>query len=261
LVDYCFARNRNQKIGISDHNIRVSKSGKVIRLGMDCLDAVNYLNKMKVKIDIAVFLNEGLYEGGGKYPLCSDMFLGFLLPILSDEYIHIMNKNYYGHNYHVTMDLPYQMTEINEGDQYYLNPLFFSANKYHKGNAKVYRMKKDTSVEELNINPNIQLSIVHDSIWNFMDELDLLAISITQQGQGDFFQGLNKVISLRERSVEQILDYCVQKRIERIGFLPWTNGDYSSFIDQIKNYKQEYPKVISLFHLNRNDFKSVKELA
>ena len=109
-------------------------------------------------------------------------------------------------NYHVTMDLPYLMTEIKEGDQDYLDPFLFSDDKYHKGHAKVYRMKKQTSVEDLNINPNIQVSIIHDSIWNYKDELDLLAISITPQGQEEFFSRINKVISLRDLSVEQILD-------------------------------------------------------
>jgi hypothetical protein len=121
-------------------------------------------------------------------------------------------------------------------------------------------MKKDSSVEELYINPNIQFTIFHDSIWNYKDELDLLAISFTQQGQGDFFHRINKVISIRDLSIEQIFDLCVQKRIEKIGFVPWKNGNYSSFIDKIKDYKKEYPKVISLFHLNRKDFKSVKYL-
>ena len=188
------------------------------------------------------------------------MFLGYVMPLLSDDYIHIMNKKYYGNHYHVTMDLPYLMTEIKEGEKDYLDPFLFSDDEYHKGHAKVYRMKKLTSAYDLNINPNIQISIIHDSIWNHANELDLLAISITPQGQGNFFLRLNKVISLRDLSAEQILDICVQKKIERIGFTPWSHGNYSSFVDQIKNYSREYPKVISLFHLNRKDFKSVKEL-
>ena len=41
-----------EKIGSSRPNIKVSKSGKVICLGMDCLHAINYLKKLKVKIDL-----------------------------------------------------------------------------------------------------------------------------------------------------------------------------------------------------------------
>jgi hypothetical protein len=262
LVDYCFSGKGNRNNGSSNHNIRVSQSGKVICLGMDCLNSINYLKQLDVKIDCFVVLNEGLFEGGqGGYALNSDMFLGYVMPILSDEYIHIMNQNYYGCSYYkVTMDLPYLKTEISEGDQDYLNPFLFSDDEYHKGYAKVYRMKKQTSVEYLNINPNIQVSIIHDSIWNYNNELDALAISITPQGQGDFFKGLSNVISIRGLSMEQILDYCVKEKFERIGLTPWAHGKYSSFIDQISNYTKEYPKRISLFHLNRNDFISVRDL-
>lgn len=253
LVDYCFAGNRN-------HHNQVSKSVKVFCIGMDSLLAVDYLKKSKVKIDCFVALNEGLYEGGGHYAINSDMFLGYVMPILKDKYIHIVNKNYYGNQYHVSMDLSYQMTAINEGDLDYIDPFLFSNDEYHKGFAKVYRMEKLTSEQDLNINPNIKISIIQDSIWSHSDELDLMAMSITSQGQGDFFLGLNKVISTRDYNIDQILDFCVQNKIERIGFTPWAKNNYSSFIDQIKNHTKEYPKKISLFHLNRRDYDSVRGL-
>ena len=260
LVDYCFAGRSNHKIAGSDKNFKVSKSGKVICLAMDCLCAVEFLQHHKIKIDCFVALNEGLFEGGGSIAMNSDMFIGYVMPLLSDDYVHIMNKTYYCNQFHVTMDLPFLMTEIKEGDKDYLDPILFSDDEYHKGNAKVYRMKKQTSADDLNINPNIQISIIHDSIWSHVDELDLLVISITPQGQGDFFLGSQKVFSLRDHSVEQILDFCVQNKIATIGLTPWSRGKYSCFIDQIKNYTEEYPKVISLFYLNRKDYKSLKEL-
>jgi len=262
LVDYCFIGKGNRNNGSSDRKIQISESGKVFCLGQDCLQAVSYLKQRKIKIDTFISLNEGLYEGGkGGYALNSDMFLGYVMPLLSDDYIHIMNKTYYCNQFHVTMDLPYLMTEIKEGDKNYLDPFLFSDDEYHKNHAKVYRMKKQTSAEDLNINPNIQISIIQDSIWNHADELDLIAISITPQGQGDFFLGLNKVISLRDHTIGQILDFCVREKIERIGFTPWAKNNYSSFIDQIKNHTKEYPNKISLFHLNKRDFNSLKVLA
>lgn len=262
LVDHYFSGKGNRNNGRGNPNIQVNKSGKVICIGMDCLDAVNYLKQHEVKIDTFISLNEGLYEGGkGGYAINSDLVLGYIMPILNDTYIHIMNKSYYGNHYHVTMDLPYLKTEIFEDDPDYLNPLIFSEDEYHKGNAKVFRMKKSISVEDLNINPNIHLSIIQDSIWNYTAELDLLVTSLKPQGQGNFFDRLNKVVSLRENSIAEILDHCVQRKIGRIGITPWANGKYSTFIDQIKNYSKDYPKSISLFHLNRNDFKSLRELA
>ena len=85
------------RLEVGTITFRVSKSGKVICLGMDCLHAVNYLKKLKVKIDCFVALNEGLYEGGmDDMQSTAICFFGYVMPILSDEYIHIMNKKYYG---------------------------------------------------------------------------------------------------------------------------------------------------------------------
>lgn len=261
LVDYCFARRSNHLITGTDKNIKTSKSGKVICLAMDCLCAVEFLQQYKIKIDCFVALNEGLFEGGGSYAINSDMFLSYAMPVLSDEYIHIMNKNYYQNNYHVTMDLPYMMNEIKEGEQDHLDPFLFSSDTYHQGHAKVYRMKKkQTSEFELKLSLGMKVSIINDSIWCHKEELDLIGISFVQQGQGDYFNRINKVSSLREYSVAEVLEHCDQNRLNRIGLTPWGLGHYNDFIELIKSYNKEYPKEISLFHLNTKDFKSLKEL-
>lgn len=252
LVDFIFARRSAVKPG---------KGSKVTCMGMDCLKAIDTLKQQNVKIDCVVALNEGLYEGGGRYAINSDIFLGYVMPILSNEYIQIMNKNYYGRNYHVTMDLPFEKSEIHAGEPDYLDPFLFSSDTYHKGHAKVYRMKKkQTSSLELKLNPGIKLSIIHDSIWCYIEELDLLAISFTPQGQGDFFNRIKKVYSLGEYSVADLLEHCIQNKIERIGITPWKHRYYNDFIDSIRLYNKDYPKEISLFHLNNNDFSSLKNL-
>jgi hypothetical protein len=82
LIDNCFKSE-------------IFEIGKVKCIGMDCLKAVDYLKGKGVIIDCFVSLNEGLYEGGGSYAINSDMFLGYVMPIMRNEYYHIMNKNYY----------------------------------------------------------------------------------------------------------------------------------------------------------------------
>jgi hypothetical protein len=254
LVDYCFANRNNTEI-------EISKSRKVICLGMDCLLSIDYLKHLGVKIDCYVVLNEGMYEGNGRIALNSDLVLGLIAPILKNDYVHIMNQNYYGHCYRVTMDLPFEKSEIHPGEPDYLDPFLFSSDSYHKGHAKVYRMKKkQISALELKLNPDIKISIVHDSIWCYAEELDLLAISFTPQGQGDYFNRINKVYSLRENSIADVLEHCVQNKLEKIGITPWGQGNYKEFIDLIRSYKKEYPKEISLFHLNFNDFNSLRDL-
>lgn len=230
--------------------------GKITCLGMDCLHSIRFLKRENVKIDYFVSLNEGLYEGGGSYPINSDMFLGYVMPLLKDEYIHIMNKHYYGWQYRVTMDLPYQKEEIFEGDTRFLSPFIFSEDNYHKGYAKVFQMTKIKNNRFIvPINPKIHFEIIHDSIWNYYNQLDSIALQFTKQGQGDFFSKHHKIIS---NVAINIFDYCEENKINKIGFTPWTGGDYSFFTEKIKNFKGNYPKEIYFFHLNKDDYSRIK---
>ena len=56
LIDNCFRKLYDKT--------NVFKEGKITCIGMDCLEAINYLRKENVRIDYFVSLNEGLYEGG-----------------------------------------------------------------------------------------------------------------------------------------------------------------------------------------------------
>ena len=248
LIDNCFRRRGGNEFS----------NGKVKCIGMDCLEAIDYLRTEGTKIDCFVCLNEGLFEGGGHYALNSDMFLGYAMPLFQDKYIHIMNKHYYQHHYKVSMDLPYDMEEITETDNRFIDPFTFVISAYHKGHAKVYQMTKSHSSQTITLDSFISLSIVHDSIWNYYDELDCLVISIAEQGQqSGFFDRLPKVVNVNNKSIDDILSDCVQHKINKIGFTPWKRGRYISFIDRLEQYNEEYPKEIVLFHLNKNDYREI----
>jgi hypothetical protein len=250
LIDNCFKNRRGDQ-----NNILTNR--KVTCIGMDCLESIEFLKSEKVKIDCFVSLNEGLYEGGGRYAINSDMFLGYVMPLLKDKYIHIMNKYYYHNMYHVTMDLPYVMVEINETDCRYLSPFIFSKEDYHKGNAKVFQMSKIFNKTDIDINFKIKFSVIHDSIWNYYDCLDAFAISITDQGQRDFFNKIPKMLDLNKMCFDDILTFCVLNKTEKIGFTPWGRRNYSYFIDKLIEHSEDYPKEIMLFHLNKNDYKGI----
>jgi hypothetical protein len=250
LVDNCFKRRHSEN--------HIFSVGKVICIGMDCLESIKYLIKEDVHIDCFVSLNEGLSEGGGSYALNSDMFLGYAMPLLKDEYIHIMNKNYYQNMYHVSMDLPFDMEEIKEDDIRYLSPFIFSKDNYHKGHAKVYQMIKSQNEQLYNFSSNIKLTIIHDSIWNYYETLDFVVISFSYPGQQDFFEKLPKVVTMNNKSIDEIFTECVQKKICKIGFTPWAGGNYLGLIKKIENYKDDYPTEIKLFHLNKNDYRLFK---
>ena len=282
LVDNCFKNKRWYPESIFT-------KGKVTCLGMDCLESIPYLKNENVTIDCFVCINEGLREGGGRYPINSDFFMGYVMPLLRDTYIHLMNPGYYRVNgpggLHVTMDLPYEMTELSENEKDYINPLTFSLWDYKERHSKVFRMTKISNTQSYAFNDRLKFSIHHDSIWNHYDTLDLLAISITDQGQGEYFLPFPKTLAIRNdciksdflnslrnsenhsdlyRSRNSLFDvflYCKENRIEKVGITPWALGDYHPFIEQLIRFKEDYPKEIQLFHLNKDDYKQIKEYA
>ena len=255
LIDNCF-RNRGRQAN------NILTKDKITCLGMDCLESIEYLINDKVKIDCFVSLNEGLYEGGGSYAINSDMFLGYAMPLFKEQYIHIMNKNYYHNMYHVSMDLPFYIEEIHENDSRYLSPFIFSKDNYHKGHAKVFQMKKSNTPNiEIHINSIIKLQIIHDSIWNHYQELETIIISFSDQGQRDFFDRIPKVMNLKKINMDEIFEFCTKNKINRLGFTPFGRGNYYSFLKKIKDLKNEYPKEISLYHLNKHDYREIKEYA
>jgi hypothetical protein len=65
---------------------------------------------------------------------------------------------------------------------------------------------------------------------------------------------------ITDLSIPDLFAYCDRNRLESIGFTPFGRGRYSSFIDFIKEYKGEFPKRISLFHLNKNDYADFRNL-
>ena len=251
LIDNCFKKDRKDNI---------YTVGKITCVGMDCLESIAFLKKENVQIDYFVSLNEGLYEGGGSYAINSDMFLGYFMPLLKDEYIHIMNKSYYQGGYGVSMDLPYKKKVISEDDDRYLSPFIFSDADYQKHHAKVFEMTRINNTQNFNLNSNIKLTISHDSIWNHYDKLDLLILSIFPESRKTIFEKIPKVINIKETNYNEILNYCVKNKISKIGFTPWLKGKYNNFHEALKNYNAEYPKEITLFHLNKGDFSELKKI-
>jgi hypothetical protein len=253
LIDNCFKNRRRFPKNV--FNI-----GKVTCVGMDCLESIEYLKKENIKIDCFVSLNEGLYEGGGSYPINSDMFLGYAMPLFKEQYIHIMNKNYYHKMYNVSMDLPYSIEEIKVDDNRYLSPFIFSKDNYHKSHAKVLQMRRnDATKTEIKINSPIKLHIIHDSIWNYYEELDACGISFSNQGQRDFFEKIPKILNLNIIEINEVFNLCVEKQFNKIGFTPFGRGSYKKFLKKLEAYKKDYPKEIIMFHLNKNDYSEIKE--
>ena len=86
------------RIYLVDNHIRKHHhSDRIVTLQLDALHAVELLKEQGVSIDCLVCLCESRGEGGQTYAMCSDVFMGYIMPILSKDFVWICNDtNYYG---------------------------------------------------------------------------------------------------------------------------------------------------------------------
>ncbi|MDI3476702.1 MAG: hypothetical protein PWQ59_227 [Thermoanaerobacterium sp.] len=249
------------------YRFRIKYEGKkrnILAIGMDVIDAIEYLNIENFKFDYLVILNEGLVEGGVLYPLHSDLILGYVMSILKDTYVHIMCPEYYKYfpfkrRLNLALDLPYEKTELKNGDKEYIDPSIFS-NITDELEAKVYLMKKINRKKEMLFENGKKIYIIHDSFWNYYDELDLIVT---------FFKGrtkdrlINKFTKVRNCEYNNKIEFarqavfeCKKYNYSKIAFTAFgtKRGTYKTFFDFIKNFQEEYPEEFYFFHLNKNDY-------
>lgn len=234
--------------------------GKVILIGLDCLQSIEFFKNNNICIDYFVSLNEGLGEGGGSYAINSDMFLGYAMQILKDEYYHMMYPGYYSFGWKTQLDLPYIKEQLSKDDINHFDPMIFSSNKYNK-NAVIYKMKKIRTETTILKNSKVEVSLIHDSIWCDYNILDLLFISIIDQVQDYFFkfEDLPKVKRIEIFTpIKDILNYCNDNKLETVGITPWMRGKYQDFHNALLEWDKPYPKIFKLYHLNVNDYLFLK---
>ncbi|MDR1485398.1 MAG: hypothetical protein LBT09_11315 [Planctomycetaceae bacterium] len=289
LIDLWNFRDKSKNIKTADSNDENNENdeseplriGKVTCVSMECLKAVDYLKSKNVKADYYVAVNEGCYSHLKRCPLGTPFFIGYVMQILNDDYVHITNlKKYYGRTDKEAIDLPYEITKVAKDNRRYIDPKIFANNDVD--GTEIFQMKKINGVMDIAIDSKIKVSIVRDSIWNHYDELDLVVHSISDFERRDFFNRMPRVItwnhiiatkrvyclySLSEKvwrskfeiakDLDIIFAHCVQNKVKRVGFTPWGNGNYNAFVEKIQNHKSKYPKEITLFHLNKDNYKEL----
>jgi hypothetical protein len=280
LVDYCF-KNRNRVY----HD-------KVFTIGLDCVHAIDLFKILNIKIDCFVCINEGLYEGGGKYSINSDGFLGYASPVLADPFIHIGCKDYYWKNqpgqsqnmeyHHLVehwLDIPFKSKQIITSDnKNYISPLIFPFETRFGERASVTLLKDKSSKECQFFYKDLLVRVKHKSIWLDMDQLDATFLSYENRyQQGKMEQFNSKVFSMdhlkyftnhsatsqRNNSkhdmddTQKIKDLNKEKVIRTIGLVP-CGANYMEMIKDIA--VRGKIKEIVFYHMNKNDFGSLYEM-
>jgi hypothetical protein len=244
----------------------------------DALIAIDMLKQEGVKIDCLVSVNEGLEEGGGTYPIFSGFLMGYLSPLLKDEFTLVCDLNYYVSKLRTPMsklDWGFNKTKLIPGNIGYVNPALFtdSAYRYSKENyGNVYLMQRCRSEITLNLpNSKTQVKVIHGSIWEDEDKLDLIGLNLLSKHSLDvkyrntihsvdtFFEAKPKVLNINGQTFETILDYCKTNDYKRIGLTPWLKGNYQELIQCLKKLDNDFFQSIIFYHLNKNDFQSLRE--
>jgi hypothetical protein len=237
-------------------------------LSMDALYAIDYLKERNIKIDCLVSVNEGLYNGGGTYPIFSDMLLGYLSPILKDDLLVITDLSYYlkMHDRVAKMDWGFDKKKLKTSEPGYINPNIFSRQNRNSSSVEgdVYRLKRVNKETILKVGPFAKVKIIHDSIWRDEKELDLLGINIDcghkitqKETVSDFFNKKTNVFNIKGKSFKGIVAHCLKNNIKSVGLMPWLDGKYESVINYLKSLDKELPFEIRFYHLRKGDFKEL----
>ena len=241
----------------------------------DALVAIDELISRGIKIDYLVSLNEGLGEGGGGYAMLSDEVMGYLSPILKDEFILICDFSHYDlfeRDQYKNFDWGFEkVEELKDGDSGFINPKTFTeSQQYNSGSyGHVYKMKRISQTRKIDLNNQIvDLKIIHGSIWDDEAKLDAIGLSYNHsrlagdaaynsQSISDFFDLKPKVFNLRGKTFDDVLAYCEQHKIKHLGLCPWLNHNYQEVVERLQGVMPQCLERISFYHLNRDDFKEL----
>ena len=238
LVDYQF------KESVIIDNIAI--------IALETTDAIKLFKYFNIKFDVFICLNDGVNEGGGWYSMHSNYFLAYVMPILTNPYIHIYSQEYLGEStYKHINDIGYLSTEIKFDD---------TSNKflrYDLNHINMYKMLKYDINKMVYLNGNFKINIINKSIW--FDESKLDRIYIRSKNEFNKFTRTYKSKNLynKKNSIDKTIIIKIVNDIKQgsiVGSMPFGVKNYKKFLKDTKHLEGE----INLYYLNKNDFSFFK---
>lgn len=252
----------------SNHFPESAKIGKVYCVKSDNNFLLNTLIKHNIRISSAIFICDGCQEGGNYECTNTASYFGRLLPLLDDS-SHILTDHGTDNGF---FDVPVIANNI-------IIPEFYKdlIRKSHPMNNPLLWNVKKLSQNPLDLSfGNIRFHIFHDSIFGYLERLDLIVLHSKKPVGFLKYFGLDfmfepsfdeyllhyhgdrpQYVLFSRRYITclySLLTFANENRISRIGFIPFGNGKYELVFRQLIGYRMEYPKEVFLFHLNQDDF-------
>jgi len=165
-------------------NHRLDLTRKIINIKIECNQSIDWMIKNNIKLDAVMIKNEGLFEGGGDYPLFGRSFFSRVLPLLKDKSILITQMNHYGGLYQKLIDkLPISLKRLENSE-------------YQSSFGElidVFEMKKKEVIHEVSKINNIQInSFTNKSVWEDRAKLDAIFVNINSSLQIEQITGVKK---------------------------------------------------------------------
>ena len=208
------------KVGDGERvNRRLDLRRKIVNVKIECNQSIDWMIENNIKLDAVMIKNEGLFEGGGDYPLFGRSFFSRVFPLLKDKSILITQMDHYGDLYQKLIDkLPISLKRLENSE-------------YQSSFGElidVFEMKKKEVIHEVSKINNIQInSFTNKSVWEDRAKLNAIFVNINSALQ-----------------IEQITGV---KKSRHFNIVTECNKDRSVFSDYYRN----------VFFISFNDFKEM----
>jgi hypothetical protein len=224
-----------------NYNLKIKNNKIIIKMACDSIEAVEILKEKDIKLDCFLSINEGLYEGGGHYPLNGEYFLAYLSPILKDIYYHIYAPSYYNNNDFRTLASKnaFRKSSFNQKSEVDFKTAGIDPSKLNNaGNYTVkYFMMRRKEEQTFVICENIKL--IYGNVWNHIEEFEYLFFP--KNSHTDYIVKHKNIhwFTKGEFSFKELnsIDFKIHTKI---GIIPW----YSN------NYKKELKELVEIAKIN-----------
>ncbi|MEI6745632.1 MAG: hypothetical protein WCL34_06700 [Methylococcaceae bacterium] len=241
-----------------------TKIGKVFCLKVDNNRLLGTLQRLGIKLNALVIINDGCSEGGN-YECCGEMpFLYKLMPLFADEFLYFASHGLFAHeqinqNFANVVSLePIESTDFVKTFQKHSSP--------DKENITGWKMKRLTNPPTVSTFKNVELITHHESIWTsdfsqfdltFLENNDDSSqISGRNEAIRNYFIGL-AAPTLKTQDCETfttLLEMANEQKLECVAYVSYLSEYHNEICFLSRTWKGEFPKEIHLFHARDESF-------
>jgi hypothetical protein len=239
---------------------RKKRIGKVYCLDYDNNELLGILHSRGINLSAMVIIRDGCVEGGNYECIAREGFISRTMPVMSTQFDLFSDHGIF------PLDIPANFIECDTPG--YLGPFIIKSNPL--GKLRSFHIITYSIVEKDIVLGRIRLRVIWDSIWRYFDQSDLLVVRTkgsTRYSNPNYLLGRMPGVNpkdkfefvdvCRMKSIKHILKKAEVRKLSRIAFMPTADGSYKRIINEIRAWEGDFPKEISFFHLNVNDYQYI----